>query len=132
MLETAKKILVVDDEPFALAIVERLLKQEGYTVHLAKNGSDALKICLKYKPDLVLLDLMMPGISGEEVCREIRTSCAEVKIVYFSAKQFFYSKVNFSDSCSQPDGFIAKPASSKLILSTVRNVLSGKNQKAGK
>ena len=121
----------MDDEPFALAILERLLKNEGYSVQLARNGLDALKTCTKFKPDLVLLDLMMPGMNGEEVCREIRRSSCDSKIVYFSAKQFVNIRTSFAEPSCQPDGFIAKPASSKIILSTVRSVLSGKIMKSG-
>lgn len=130
-MELSKRILVVDDEPFALSILERLLKKEGYVVQLAKNGLEALKACPKFKPDLVLLDLMMPGMNGEEVCREIRKISCDSKIVYFSAKQFVDIRSSFDEPSCQPDGFIAKPASSKIILSTVRSVLSGKRMKAG-
>lgn len=130
-MELPKRILVVDDEPFALSILERLLKQEGYSVQLANNGQEALKGCSKFKPDLVLLDLMMPGMNGEDVCRELRKIATDAKIVYFSAKQFVNRFPSFAEPSCQPDGFIAKPASSKIILSTVRSVLSGKRMKAG-
>lgn len=127
----AAKILVVDDEPFALAILERLLKMAGYSVHLTKNGAEALKIFPKFNPDLVLLDLMMPGMNGEEVCRQIRKTGLNPKIVYFSAKQYPSNNAAFGEPDCQPDAFISKPASSKIILSTIQNILSGKNLKAG-
>jgi two-component system response regulator MtrA len=129
-LEPVKKILVVDDEPYALSILERLLKKEGYSVQLANCGSEALKSFPRFKPDLVLLDLMMPGMNGEEVCREIRKISWDTKVVYFSAKQFVDAHGNFSEPDCAPDGFIAKPASGKIILSTVRKVLNGKQMKA--
>lgn len=125
----AKKILVVDDEPYALAIVERLLKLDGYAVHAAKNGIEALKIFPKYKPDLVLLDLMMPGMNGEEVCREMKNADSSVKIVYFTAKQFPDSPASFGEKSIQPDGFISKPASSKIILSTISHIFNENNKR---
>ena len=123
-METTRKILIVDDEPYAVAALERLLKEAGYCIHSAKNGADALKICPRFKPDLVLLDLMMPGLKGEEVCQAIKSASSDTKVVYFSAKQNLRS--GFENIGYQPDGFIAKPATSKVILTTINSVLNGK------
>jgi CheY-like chemotaxis protein len=123
-MEPTKKILVVDDEPFALSVMDRFLKNEGYLVKVASNGLEAVKVCPKYMPHLVILDLMMPGMKGEEVCREIRKICCDTKIIYFSAKQFVNTHSSFVEHDSQPDAFIAKPASSKIILSTVHRILN--------
>jgi DNA-binding response OmpR family regulator len=123
-MELSKKILVVDDEPLALSALERLLKNEGYSVKLAHDGQEALKVCPKYNPDIVILDLMMAGINGEEVCREIRKNSSDTKIIYFSAKQFINSRASFAEPSCHPDAFITKPASSKIILSTVHRILN--------
>ena len=67
-----KEILIVDDEPSIVVPIQFLMEQQGYNVIIAKNGEDALDIILKYKPDLILLDIMLPGIDGYEVCEIVR------------------------------------------------------------
>jgi len=68
----AKKILAVDDEPDVLLILKTALQTEGYDVQTAANGPDALALAREFLPDLVLLDVMMPGMSGFEVLRELK------------------------------------------------------------
>lgn len=68
------KILVVDDEPDVVALIERTLKQEGFEVLTAYDGIGALDLCGTEKPDLVLLDIMMPMMSGYEVCEQIKAN----------------------------------------------------------
>ena len=121
-----KKILVVDDEPSMLIILERLLKREGYTVQVAKNGQLAINAFPKYNPDLVLLDLMMPGMNGHEVCLQIRALSRDTKIIYFSAKPVTKEITSLAELHSQPDGFIAKPATSMAILAAIHSVLDDK------
>mgnify|MGYP002663281880 FL=1 len=69
-----KKILVADDEPNIVISLEYLLKREGYTVLVAHNGQEALEAIATQRPDLVLLDVMMPVKTGFEVCQEVRAS----------------------------------------------------------
>ena len=66
------KILLVDDEKRILEVLEAYLEREGYEIHSADNGIDALKKAKNINPDLIILDLMLPDISGEEVCRLVR------------------------------------------------------------
>ena len=66
-------ILVVDDEPIVREVVERYLRQDGFAVETAADGTEALRRFAAARPDLVLLDLMLPGVDGLEVCRRIRT-----------------------------------------------------------
>ncbi|MCK4532079.1 MAG: response regulator, partial [Candidatus Aenigmarchaeota archaeon] len=68
----AKKIMVVDDEESLIELVTAVLEQEGYEIITAMNGEEALERLKTEKPDLILLDMMMPGMSGREVCERIR------------------------------------------------------------
>jgi DNA-binding response OmpR family regulator len=81
------RILVVDDDPRLLHIVEMYLSIEGYDVVTAENGEDGLKEVEAARPDLVILDIMMPGMDGIEACRRIRTNAEtqSVPVVMFSA-----------------------------------------------
>jgi DNA-binding response OmpR family regulator len=81
------RILVVDDDPRLLHIVEMYLSIEGYDVVTAENGEDGLKEVESARPDLVILDIMMPGMDGIEACRRIRTNAEtqSVPVVMFSA-----------------------------------------------
>ena len=83
-----KKILVADDEPNIVISLEYLLKREGYTVLVAHNGQEALEAIATHRPDLVLLDVMMPVKTGFEVCQEVRASEAlqHTKILMLTAK----------------------------------------------
>lgn len=82
------KILVADDEPNIVISLEYLLRREGYTVQVARDGQEALDAIARDEPDLVLLDVMMPKKSGFEVCQEVRANEAwqHVKIMMLTAK----------------------------------------------
>lgn len=82
---TGAKILVVDDEAIVHEIIERYLRREGYQVVRASNGSEALQAMRLHKPDLVLLDVLMPQLDGIEVCQEIR-KLAEIPVLFVSSK----------------------------------------------
>ena len=83
-----KEILIVEDEPGVVAAIQYLMQQQGHNVLVAQRGEDALDLIYKYKPDLVLLDIMLPGISGWEVCEIIRLNpdYRNVKIVFLTAR----------------------------------------------
>lgn len=82
------KILVADDEPNIVISLEYLLKREGYTVVIARDGEEALQTIRREQPDLVLLDVMMPKKTGFEVCQEVRADDAlqSTKILMLTAK----------------------------------------------
>ena len=79
---------IVDDEPNIVAAVEFLLQRSGYDVYVARNGDEALELVESCKPDLVLLDVMMPARSGYAVCKQIRENAdwRHIKIIMLSAK----------------------------------------------
>lgn len=81
-------ILLVDDEPNILIALEFLMKQQGYNVETAKNGQEALAIMENFTPDVVLLDVMMPGMDGFEVAKKIRedTALFSTQIIFLTAK----------------------------------------------
>ena len=87
-----KKILVVDDEKPIADILQFNLKKEGYEVHCAYDGDEAVKMAEEIKPDLVLLDIMLPNRDGMEVCREIRKKY-EMPIIMLTAKDSEIDKV---------------------------------------
>lgn len=89
-LETivAARVLIVDDEPNIVLSLEFLLGREGYEIAIAHNGSDALDLAASFRPDLVVLDVMLPAIDGFEVCRRLRADerHARVKILLLTAR----------------------------------------------
>jgi DNA-binding response OmpR family regulator len=81
-----RRVLVIDDEPLIRKTVRLACEKEGYTVHEAENGRDALARLDLFKPDIILLDLMLPDISGFDVCRELRRVGLGVPIIILSAR----------------------------------------------
>jgi DNA-binding response OmpR family regulator len=83
----SRRVLVVDDDPRLLHIVAMYLGIEGYDVGMAANGEDGLAEVGKQRPDLIILDIMMPGMDGIEACRQIRANpdTAEIPVLMFSA-----------------------------------------------
>ena len=83
----SRRVLVVDDDPRLLHIVEMYLGIEGYDVAIASNGEDGLAEVGRQRPDLVILDIMMPGMDGIEACRQIRANpeTADIPVLMFSA-----------------------------------------------
>lgn len=84
----SKAILIVEDESSVVVAIQFLMEQQGYSVLVAEKGEDALELICQYKPDLVLLDIMLPGMSGWEVCECIRTNPAycNIKIAFLTAR----------------------------------------------
>ena len=120
-------VLVVDDEPRMCDVLRRILKQVGYKVITAPDGETALRLIPEKNPDVLLLDLLMPGIDGREVCRRVRELSTKTQIIYFTAK-VEPDPAKLKELRSEADAFIAKPATSKQILSRVSRVLQGARQ----
>src|SRR5574344_651777 len=83
-----RKILVVDDDRLNVRILANILKQEGFTVSEANSGEKALEVYETFRPELVLLDVMMPGINGFETCRQLRQRYGEktAPVIFITAK----------------------------------------------
>ncbi len=120
-------VLVVDDEPRMRDVIERILRREGYKVITAPDGETALRLTLEKKPAVLLLDLMIPGIDGREVCRRVRELSTKTQIIYFTAK-VEQAPTTLKELRSEADAFIAKPATSRQIVSTVSRVLQSDRQ----
>ena len=117
------RILLVDDEPDILEILDYNISGEGYQVKRAKNGLEALEKANKWKPHLILLDVMMPEMDGIEACEQLRknTSLSEVVIVFLTARSEDYSQVAGLEAGA--DDYITKPIKPKVLLSKIKAIL---------
>jgi two-component system response regulator RegX3 len=114
------KILVVEDEESLAEAISFLLSKEGFEVEIAATGPDAIESFDKGGADLILLDLMLPGLSGTEVCRQIRTKSA-VPIIMLTAKDSEIDKVVGLELGA--DDYVTKPYSSRELIARIRAVL---------
>lgn len=118
--EERRRALVVDDEPKILAVVEAYLARGGFAVSRAQTGKDALKAFEKDPPDLVILDLMLPDLPGEEVCRRIRQA-SRVPVIMLTAKTAERDIVQGLSLGA--DDYLAKPFSPRELMARVDAVL---------
>ena len=121
----SKKVLIVDDEANIVAALEFLLRKSGYEVTAAQNGDEALQRVESFAPDLVLLDVMMPRISGYEVCRRMRERADwnHIKIVMLSAKG---REAEVSKGVSLgADLYVTKPFSTGELVGKIGELLAG-------
>jgi Response regulators consisting of a CheY-like receiver domain and a winged-helix DNA-binding domain len=116
---TVKKILIADDEPDILEIIQYNLQNEGYEVATAKNGNEAIDQAKRFNPDLIILDIMMPGKNGIEVCNILRLQPAFNKtlIIFLTALSDEGTEVKGLETGA--DDFITKPISPKVLVSKV-------------
>ena len=118
-----EKILVVDDEEYILELISFNLTNNGYTVLTANNGIDAVKIAIEEKPNLILLDLMIPGKDGYDVCKEVRSNIEikNIPIIMLTAKSEEIDKILGLELGA--DDYITKPFSVRELLARVKAVL---------
>lgn len=114
-------ILVVDDEVKIVELIAAYLKKEKFSVFSAFDGMEALKIFNEEKIDLIILDLMLPSLSGEEVCLEIRKN-SNVPIIMLTAKTQEFDALNGFNIGS--DDYVTKPFSPKILLARIRAILN--------
>lgn len=115
-----QKILIVDDDNNIAELIALYLTKECFETKIVNDGEEALKEFRKFQPDLIILDLMLPGIDGYQVCREIRHS-SDVPIIMLSAKGETFDKVLGLELGA--DDYIIKPFDSKELVARVRAVL---------
>lgn len=118
-----QRILIVDDEPNILVSLEFLLDQEGYEVALASRGNAALELVESFRPDLVLLDVMLPEIDGFEICRRLRARPRPPKIILLTARGRDAERVKGLDLGA--DLYVTKPFSTRDLVVDIRRCLDG-------
>ncbi len=119
----SRKILIADDEPSIVTAVEFLMRREGYEVSVARDGSEALERIESSRPDLVVLDVMMPQKSGYEICKRIREreDWRGIKIIVLSAKG---RDAEVAKGLAMgADVYITKPFSARELMSRVKALL---------
>ncbi|NHM32744.1 response regulator transcription factor [Neobacillus terrae] len=114
------KILIVDDEKRIIEVLEAYLEREGYEIHSADNGIDALKKAKTIELDLMILDLMLPDISGEEVCRLVRKD-SDLPILMLTAKSAEDDRIN--GIVMGADDYVSKPFSPREVVVRVQAIL---------
>ena len=120
----AKRVLIADDEPNIVTSLEFLMRKSGYDVQLARNGEEVLERVESFRPDLVLLDVMMPLRSGYEVCQRLRERAdwRHIKIVMLSAKG---REAEVSKGLSLgADAYVTKPFSNRELVRRVGELLA--------
>jgi DNA-binding response OmpR family regulator len=118
-----KKILIADDEPNIVVSLEFLMKQRGYEVRVANTGEDALAAVGEFVPDLILLDVMMPRMSGYDLCQRVRENPAwqGIRIIMLSAKG---RDIEVSKGIAVgADAYVTKPFSTRDLLARVAEML---------
>ena len=129
-MENRIKILLVDDEQDILDFLSYNLEKENFEVHTANNGKDAIKEAEKLLPDLIVLDVMMPGMDGIETCREIReiSSLKNTIIAFLTARNEDYSQIAGFDVGA--DDYITKPIKPRVLVSRIKALLRRGNSLA--
>jgi len=115
-----KKVVVIDDELSVQEVVRGYLEKDGYIVYVAGNGRDGLAVAERTKPGLIVLDLMLPDVAGEEICREIR-SRSDVPILMLTAKAGEDERVDGLGLGA--DDYLTKPFSPRELVARVRAIL---------
>jgi DNA-binding response OmpR family regulator len=116
-------VLIVDDEPNIVLSLDFLLSRQGYEVAIARDGEEALAMASRTPPDLVVLDLMLPGIDGFEVCRRLRESpaTASTRIVLLTARGREAERLRALDEGA--DVYLTKPFATRELIDMVANCL---------
>jgi two-component system alkaline phosphatase synthesis response regulator PhoP len=118
-----KKILIVDDEPDILEFLQYNLKREGYDVVTAPDGKQALTVAAAEKPDLIILDIMMPEMDGVEACNRLRAmkEFQHTPIAFLTARDEDFSQIAALDSGG--DDYITKPIKPRVLISRIQALL---------
>ncbi len=121
------KILVVDDELDILEIIRHALNKEGFEVHIAANGFQALEQTRKIKPDLILMDVMMPVMDGMEACRQLKedNDTKNIPIVFLTARSEEFAELAGFEAGA--DDYISKPIRPRVLMSRLKAILRRRN-----
>ncbi len=118
------KILIVDDEPHILELEQALFESEGFEVLTAKDGESALALLKIENPDLAILDMMMPGMSGRELCEKIRANpkTKDLKVIFVTVARFSEIGKNLLKEMNVSD-YITKPFENEDVIKRVKKIL---------
>ena len=119
------KVMIVDDDPSIVVALEFLMEQNGYDVQVARSGEEAIESIPKFQPDLILLDIMLPGIDGYEVCEILRLKpeWRNIRVVFLTAKG---SEEDIARGLVLgADAYIVKPFTNQKVVDTVNGLLRG-------
>ncbi|TMR33335.1 response regulator transcription factor [Actinomadura geliboluensis] len=120
-MSESRRVLVVDDEANIRDLIEVALRFHGFTTVTAATGEDALRAARRERPDLVLLDVMLPGVNGFEVCRRLRADGDQVPVIFLTAKDTPSDTV--TGLTLGGDDYVTKPFSIEALIARVRAVL---------
>jgi DNA-binding response OmpR family regulator len=122
-MEPKRRVLIVDDEPNIVLSLDFLLRQQGYEVSVARDGEEALAAAEEQRLDLVVLDVMLPGLDGFEVCRRLRErpELADLKILLLTARGREVERVRGLEEGA--DAYVRKPFSTRQLMKTVAELL---------
>ena len=122
MKKNTAKILVVDDDPEIVEILKYNLSNSGFEVKVAFNGVQAVKKSKKFRPDIILLDVMMPEMNGIEACKEIRNidSLKKIQIIFLSARGEDYTQIAAFEAGA--DDYVSKPIKPKILIKKITNI----------
>jgi two-component system alkaline phosphatase synthesis response regulator PhoP len=126
---TRRRILVVDDDPKIVELVRLYLEKDGYRVLVAYDGLEALDLARQRRPDLILLDLLLPGMDGLDVCRIIQAE-SEIPIIMLTAKTTDEDKLRGLELGA--DDYVTKPFNPREVMARVRAVLRRTDREAGR
>lgn len=131
-MESSKKVLIVDDEPDIVEIISYNLAREGYEISTAKDGLEALDKAASFKPDLIILDVMMPKMNGNEVCYVLRSKPEynDTFIIFLTAVSDENSQIKGLETGG--DDYISKPISPKVLVSRVNAIFRRVNKDENK
>jgi DNA-binding response OmpR family regulator len=117
-----KSVLIIEDDESLMLGLEENLSVAGYRVLTARNGPDGLKLALERRPDLVLLDVMLPGVSGYEICRSLREKKLPAPIVMLTARKEEFDKLTGFEMGA--DDYVTKPFSVRELLARIKAILA--------
>lgn len=119
-----QKIMIVDDEPLIIELLKSILEAENFKVIIANNGQEAIDKITRIKPDLTILDIMMPIMSGFDVCEEIRSNpkTEKLKVVFLSALKLSAIDKSYLKKLKAID-YLSKPFDNKELISKINHYL---------
>ncbi|MFM1792427.1 MAG: hypothetical protein RLZZ252_781 [Bacteroidota bacterium] len=127
MLKGLPKILVVDDELDILELIRHTLAKEGFEVHVAANGAQAIDQTAKVNPEIILMDVMMPVMDGMEACRQLKENpeTKNIPVVFLTARSEEFAELAGFEAGA--DDYIAKPIRPRVLLSRIKAILRRRN-----